>query len=297
MLLNKFLALLINYLRRVELKLHFYLLRGENKFLDIDQAKRIKDSTKYNMATESNEIFYLEEYFDQIRDFLPQKNSVNRIVDLGCGQGRFLQRIIDMYPDTSIMGIDVSEDALRFASESIGDNANVELACGNYNELLSEQKNYSDIIFYTEVAFYNPNWKQDFDLIIENIAPGGLFIGSFRSTYFNVLDCITNSNLIAAETVLNSNIGRLSYSSSTVFAWNSSWELIDLIESKGLTVLRCAGIGVCSGIHGDPLSRICIPSELSKPDQEILRKIENKLARLLPDVGRYILIVAQKLNE
>ena len=54
------------------------------------------------------------------------------------------------------------------------------------------------------------------------------------------------------------------------------------------------GIGVLSGIYGDPNYSITEPSKLSTNDQEKLMNAEVKLGKTIFDSGRYILTIAHK---
>lgn len=62
----------------------------------------------------------------------------------------------------------------------------------------------------------------------------------------------------------------------------------------GLHLLNLRGIGVCSGIEGDPLAVIARPSQLSASEQERLMEIECAVAEDYAACGRYILATAER---
>lgn len=43
------------------------------------------------------------------------KEDFTSLVDVGCGDGRFLREVAQSYPDKQLLGVDVSERAIRFA--------------------------------------------------------------------------------------------------------------------------------------------------------------------------------------
>ncbi len=66
------------------------------------------------------------------------------------------------------------------------------------------------------------------------------------------------------------------------------------MTGAGFTVTGLWGIGICSGIAGDPLASLAQPSLLSLAKQEALMAVELALAADLADCGRYILAEAWK---
>ena len=67
--------------------------------------------------------------------------------------------------------------------------------------------------------------------------------------------------------------------------------------SHDLEVLRTAGIGVCSGITGDPHALITRPGILSPNAKPYLMTAELELGTVAPDAGRYILTVARRTAD
>jgi len=64
-----------------------------------------------------------------------------------------------------------------------------------------------------------------------------------------------------------------------------------------LTCEHLYGIGVASGIEGDPLSSVAQPSKLSETESARLMEIETSLAEHYAECGRYILAIAAKTPE
>ena len=249
------------------------------------------------MHQEPNEHHYLDEYFYHIEKSLPTNGEFETlsILDLGCGQGRFIERFLKLYPSANITGIDISEDAIRYANELFVKNRNVEFIVGNYSSHLDSFPNYSfDILIFTEVSFFFPEWKNDFTKILSKLKPNGRLIFSTRSSYFNVLSQISTGNLMDALRISTAEEGNISLTDPMQFSWNSSKELLEFFQNQKTRILSISGIGVCSGIKGDPLAKIAVPSELNIYDRNILKNIENTFSTLIPDAGRYILVIASK---
>ena len=54
------------------------------------------------------------------------------------------------------------------------------------------------------------------------------------------------------------------------------------------------GIGIVSGIPGDPLETIATPSRLTPEAREQLLEVETACGAAFPDDGRYLLALARK---
>lgn len=120
---------------------------------------------------------------------------------------------------------------------------------------------------------------------------------SFRSRYFNALMLTRARSFDKFDLLTSYSDGRI-FDSSTVFSWQSSSEVRDiLVEEHGLDLLHLSGIGVCSGIPGDPHDVICRPSQLDNRQQQELTQMETLLGLSVPDAGRYMLAIARKPSQ
>jgi 2-polyprenyl-3-methyl-5-hydroxy-6-metoxy-1,4-benzoquinol methylase len=264
---------------------------------NIGQKEQIIESTSYSMLTSESEDYYAEQYWAQLLPILPAGDLVSSVLDLGCGQGRMSLRFANHYGDATVTGVDISEAALiearrAAASEKL---SNLTFSCKEiFEELDQTQPESIDIVVMTEVAFYHPNWITEFPKIVTKLKHGGLFIGSFRSTYFNVLLLLKEKRISDARRILHSNSGELKSNSGLEFSWGHSDEIRELIGTQGLDTLVLSAVGTCSGVPGDPHAGIVRPGLLDISDREILMEIEMSLNMRLPDAGRYILVVAQR---
>jgi 2-polyprenyl-3-methyl-5-hydroxy-6-metoxy-1,4-benzoquinol methylase len=297
MLKIEILNVALKILRKVQTSIYGEIIRSGRVLSKQDQVSRIVESTSYNMQEEANEKHYLDEYFYQIEKSLPKnrKSQSLSILDMGCGQGRFIERLLKLFPYAEIVGIDISEGAIDYAKSLFVKNKKVQLIVGNYSSYLdSFPDNSFDILVFTEVAFFFPGWKSDFAKMVCKLKSDGHLIFSTRSSYFNVLSQISAGNLMDALRISNTEDGNIAIADPMRFTWNSSKELTSFFQNNSMTVLSISGIGVCSGIEGDPLAKIAMPNALNADDRKILKNIENFFSNLIPDAGRYILVIARK---
>ncbi|CAB4820631.1 unannotated protein [freshwater metagenome] len=262
-----------------------------------DQKQTIIHSTNYNMLTSESEDYYAEQYWAQILPMLPVKDSIKSILDLGCGQGRMSMRFASRYRQADVTGIDISEAALMTARSAAASEGidNVVFTCSEIGEELKRTQSRSvDIAVMTEVAFYHPNWINEFARLVEVLKDKGLFIGSFRTTYYNVLLLLKDNRFADARRVMNSSSGPLSPGREIQFSWIHADELRNVMQASGLEVLSVSAVGSCSGIPGDPHALISRPGILQDHERKILMEIEMSLNTHVPDAGRYVLVVARK---
>lgn len=79
------------------------------------------------------------------------------------------------------------------------------------------------------------------------------------------------------------------------FSWHTATDIRQLLAENGFAVSRLYGIGIASGIEGDPMSCIAQPSKLSPVGQSQLIDLEMSLAEQYADCGRYILAIARRV--
>lgn len=263
------------------------------------QQSMVIASTSYDMVRESDEPFYAEQYWNIIYPFFGGITESAQCLDLGCGQGRLSLKLAKNFPKGRVFACDISgsaiASAMRYADEAGVSNVeftnkSIEDALRSYNEARF------DIVIMTEVAFFYPDWYSQLPRILKVLLPNGLLIMSFRSQLFNGW-CIARERLWHnVGMLLEKRRGHI-FDSLTEFNWHISRELYSIFTSvPGLELLKLQGIGVCSGIPGDPHEQICKPSLLDTQEKAKLMELELELGKTVPDAGRYILTVARKTN-
>lgn len=259
--------------------------------------KNVIRSTEYDMVLSPDEEYYGDQYWRVLNTCITNlpKNSI--CLDLGCGQGRFALRLADQFPDSRVIACDISSRAIKMARAHAEkrDVGNIDYRVQTITDCLTSlEDNAVDLILMLEVAFFHPCWKKDLSKALHILKPGGYIAVSFRPQYFYALSLVKNRFFWNIEMLVNKREGNL-FGAGTLFTWQTSEEIIRLLEKEyGLELLDIRGIGVCSGISGDPHSCICRPSLLEDRERDQLMDLELELGKSLPDGGRYILAVAKK---
>jgi ubiquinone/menaquinone biosynthesis C-methylase UbiE len=250
------------------------------------------------MLTEENEKYYLEQYWANLVPILPDPPSKIRILDLACGHGRFTLHLAQYFINSSIVGVDISREALEFAEQSAQSRHITNVAFFNLSiqEYIKENKNRKfDIIVATEAFFFNPDWKTILRQLETMLTPGGIIITSFRSRLFNILYSVKNKSFEDATYINTNETGQI-WGSPITFSWLSSDEFI-AFKNKYLKseIVLLTGIGVLSGIEGDPHQSIAEPKGLSSQQQKQLLSLELSIGKQFPDTGRYVLVALQNI--
>jgi len=102
----------------------------------------------YDLITEHNYMFH-EEIYAEISDLLGQRQDHGqyRILDLGCGNARFLAPALLQYPPGCYRGIDLSEAALDEAQAYLAELSDVSLSHGDLLEAIESTTDRWDVIF------------------------------------------------------------------------------------------------------------------------------------------------------
>lgn len=260
------------------------------------QTNRVIQSTvEYDMYKNPDEAFYREQYWHWIQMYLEkfQVCRSGKFADVGCSQGRLSLQLARWAPESHTIGIDLSPHALRQAEMYAAEEklVNVEFKVSGATEWLKGCEDGSfDVVLMTEVIFFFPGYAEALAEIPRVLKKGGLFFVSFRSRYFNLLHAVSQHQWESAGTVLTKNCGKV-FGPDVTFTWHSPAEARKEVELAGLTLIGMYGIGVASGIQGDPLSRLARPSELNSEDRRNLLQIELSAAQEFSGNGRYILCV------
>ncbi|MEC9332035.1 MAG: methyltransferase domain-containing protein [Verrucomicrobiota bacterium] len=287
----EFLSRVFSRLSRVSLGL---ALRSRSN--DI-QRRSVIFSTRHDMVKAPEESFYAEQYWQTMLPHLSKLPQDAKILDLGCGQGRFLVKLGKLFTKGQIVGCDLSEGAIAQAKGYVAQSLkrNIDLRVQSISDCLNSFGEKSiDAALVNEVTFFYPDWKLDLPQIIKVLKPGGFIIISFRPQYFSALQLIRERLWSSIETLLQKRQGRI-LGSSTIYTWHTSKEIKMLFDQEyDLTLLELKGVGVCSGIAYDPHDYICQPSLLNAQERKQLMKLELEFGKDFPDGGRYMLAVACK---
>ena len=252
----------------------------------------------HDMVLHPDEAYYQEQYWNWMLPELEQRFSDRRAraLDVGCGQGRLAVPLAEWLSSGTVVGIDLTgpaiESARAYARERTVTNVEFqEVDARKYVNALAPAS--LDLALMLEVAFFMPSYREVIDSLANALKPGGLLLISFRSQHFDLLHSIRSRDWQSARLVRDVREGNWG-GGSTWFSWQTTDDITQILSAAGFALERICGIGVCSGIEGDPLSLIAQPSQLSERDRAELMEIELSFAEQYPNCGRYVLAVASK---
>ena len=273
-------------------------LDGEMKPLQSHDEQVKRTSATYDMMTQPDELYYAQQYLRWIIADLstrfPERDT--QIVDIGCGQGRLSIPLAKWARDGYVIGVDFTLEAVKKARQYAAERRVTNCEFHHADALSFTQSIPSesmDVAVMLEVSFWLRTHPDVLAELHRILRPGASIYVTFRSQYFNLLHSIRLKRWDSAEMAIKLREGYL-WGKPVWFSWHTQKEIEALLEEIGFVDSHCRGIGVCSGIEGDPLAAIARPSALSASEQERLMKIESAVAEQYAACGRYILATAVK---
>ena len=261
------------------------------------QESYIKNSNYNHSMVDLNEKYYLNQYLFHCKKYLDDLPNNFRCLDLGSGDGRFVMYILKNYKDAFIEACDIDKNSLKVIEKKINSELKRRVVLENTSitEKLKLVNGFYDLILFTEVAIYMPNWEESFNKAVSLLNKNGIIIFSTRSQYYQALSVIKNKNLKNLNLIINKREGEIFDRQKTVFTWNTSKEIKNIFLKNKLEILKNTGIGSLSGIENDIIS-YNQPKNLNEKQQKTLLESEAEIGNLLPDTGRYILTIGKKMK-
>jgi ubiquinone/menaquinone biosynthesis C-methylase UbiE len=268
-----------------------------------EELDRIVSSTQeHDMLDHPDEQYFRRCYLYWIFKALDETlktNEENRqtLIDIGCGQGRLTVPTVARYENITSVGVDLSDDAISRArsyakTEGVGKRCMFECreALEKIGEIGSETQ---DLIFLNEVIFYAKNYLRILEESFRILKKGGIAFLSFRSRYFNLAYIVSNGLFDKINSVVNSNQGKI-FGEDLTFSWHDYSEAAQILNDIGFEIIDSTGIGIFSGLPGDPMGSWCLPSELTEKELEKLFDLEIRVAKQFRNNARYILFRGTK---
>ena len=257
----------------------------------------ISGMSRYDMVRHPDESYYARQYLHWIIPELKHRFPSQRadILDAGCGQGR-LSIPLAQWTSGRVIGVDLTPAAIAAAEKYARDRrvTNIQFHISDVLPFLRTLPDCSVCaVLFIEVSFFLPSLGEVLGEIVRVLKANGLLFASFRSQSFNLLQTIRARLWNAAERVAIEREGCI-FGGQTLFTWQTPEDVRLMLSNAGLTLRSLRGIGVFSGVKGDPLASIAQPSALGGEDQERLMKLECELAEQYVQLGRYILAIAEK---
>jgi 2-polyprenyl-3-methyl-5-hydroxy-6-metoxy-1,4-benzoquinol methylase len=244
----------------------------------------------YNMVEEENEKFFSQIYTYHINNYTNSVGgSLSTILDAGCGQGRLSMAFARA--GGKVLGIDLSSKAIQAARKyAAQERLAIDFTTGDLStELKKLPDSQFDAVVCTEVLYMLDNYILLLDELYRILKPGGCMFISLRPRFYYIMHAIRNACIGAAK-----NIAAGKSNSFKNLNCHSIDDIKHLLNRYSLINLEYYGIGVVSGIAGDPQASCIQPSGLDTDDQKMLLDIEISLGQKFCENGRYILLCAQK---
>lgn len=280
-------------------KIAALLVRLETRLSIADEHTRtIAESMEiWDALNNPDEPYYTDRYMEWIGSHLQGRGcDLSRsFVDLGCGPGRLLVPIAELLAKHGgrLTGVELLEWELEKARAQVRSRGltNVTLVHSDLLTFLRAQPAASfEGILCLEVLYLVKDLESVMAELHRVLRPEGLLLVNFVPQYYLAACGVFQRQWDMVEMVLTRRCGELP--GMGWHNWHASHEVTALLEQSGFRDVGMRGLGVFSGIDGDPLAFLAQPSRMSDGDRAELANLENRLGSLHPDTGRYILAVA-----
>ncbi len=117
---------------------------------------------------------------------IPAIEPDSTIMEIGCGTGYNLQGILKQFPDSNVIGVDISKFMVEKARKKIK-HSNILLINEPYGlETIAHHKKVDVIVFSYALSMINPYWSNLLDQAKEDLKPGGyIAVVDFEYSRFN----------------------------------------------------------------------------------------------------------------
>ncbi len=121
-----------------------------------------------------------------VRSIALLPNPPRNILEIGCGTGDNLLRLVRQFPEAAVTGLDLSADMLARARRKLERcQLPVALLQQRYDRPLYPEPVFDLIVFSYCLSMINPGWNQAVDSALRDLRPGGrLAVVDFHDTRF-----------------------------------------------------------------------------------------------------------------
>lgn len=147
----------------------------ESRWADGQWSQSYRDNADIYLPFRSQCIEITKSFY---RHFVSQKAEV-RVLDLGCGDGLFIQELLKSFSPAKVMLIDGSVDMLEAAKERLGNQENLGFAVASFQDLLmNDPLDESYDFVYSSFAIHHLHFtekKRLYAYIHKHLSPAGCF--------------------------------------------------------------------------------------------------------------------------
>lgn len=152
--------------------------------------------SKFYDATRWTFLFGRSSIFDLIPELPPKP----RILEIGCGTGNNLSRILEKYPESQIIGLDISQSMLEIANRKYDKSSQIKLINGKYPEAMESHPEFDLIICSYSLTMFNTDMEMVFQNLKRNLKSNGILaIVDFHETPFTLFRYWMNLNHVSMD--------------------------------------------------------------------------------------------------
>lgn len=107
-----------------------------------------------------------------IKKYLDLNIKPNSVLEVGCGTGKNLDYLSRLFPESDVIGIDISSEMLKKSRKKIKSDR-VSLINGFYGSETFKDQTYDLILFSYSLSMMNPGWEKAIESAYNHLKCGG----------------------------------------------------------------------------------------------------------------------------
>lgn len=127
-----------------------------------------------------------QKYRRQTRVAEERLSDVERILEFGCAEGAHSEMLLNRFPEAELLGIDVAEDAVKRARETVGEER-AEFIAGDAVKRIDDLGDGFDLVVWSETIYYMGNQ---------------LSVPEMNEYIQNVFDLMTDGGLVVMANII-----------------------------------------------------------------------------------------------
>ena len=185
---------------------------------------KIYDLTRWSILFGRNDLLSM----------LPSTFKPKTILDLGCGTGKHLLKLSELFPEAHITGVDESKEMLAKASAKTESNDRIKLVHNSFRSYLNKSENF-DLILCSYSLSMLENKAIDLQLIYDSLNENGLLaVVDFDNTPLPIFEQWMNLNHVQISGNLFNHLNKVFYprDQKTKAAYFRLWKYTLFLGSK-----------------------------------------------------------------
>lgn len=158
------------------------------------------------------------------------------ILEVGCGTGKNLVTLGHLFPQATIIGLDISESMLGVARKNIeGMRSRISLLCSAYDHTLNLAQPFDAILFSYSLTMMNPGWEEALEQASRDLTDEGVIaVADFHDSRLPAFKRWMAVNHVRMDSHLHSKLGALFRPQfiETKNAYGSLWQYLLFVGSK-----------------------------------------------------------------